>query len=694
MEWRRMKEMHIYVKGVLIVFCLSLLDLYGSCKADELSGFRRKQMQDSLLAVSQETKDTGKKIKALQELCKLNWETPMEVPYLKSLVELAGKADSMRAYYSALSSLGRYYCNINRLDSLNYWGNIVDSVTKARQETPLVKFDFLNYYCRYYLINGEYELAMNEAVMLQMLSKEKNNLTGLISSNEYLGLVYLLIGRDRDAVTAFEEALDMLKGTDWPDYELQIIPYLLIAYLHLGELDHVKSTLACFEESLEKVESCEKDFVNYPFKAKRCLLYANYLNLYVAEKNLSKARETVSLLPSYMDDSMGPDVTSVYDLAMARYYFFIKDYSQAIREIDKVLAVDYSSEPLKLKVDILKASGKTNEALKQYAELLSLVEQTNVTAFTRQLNQLRMLHDLNDKKMQEQKLLYQKRQLSEKQVQLTASVIVSCILLVLLYVLFRYSYRTRKLKNDLQRERETLIETSESLRVAKEQAEESNRLKTSFVANISHEIRTPLNAIVGFADLLPDADETDRNEYLKIIKNNTDMLLGLLSDVLDLSRLEADSFSTTLEDCDLTECCQNAMERIRHRLRPGVKLTFTISDDHFILKTDDLRLQQLLNNLLSNAVKFTEHGEVNLDCRVDRENHQVVFSVTDTGCGIPPDRREDIFDRFVKVDEFIPGAGLGLPICRTIAGRLGGTLTVDPAYDRGARFVFVHPFGE
>ncbi len=677
MERCCMKERHIYVKGVLIVFCLFLSDLYGSCRTDG------------------KTDDAGERLKALYELSRQNWETPMEPVYLKSLVELAGKVDSMGYYYSALSSLGRYYCNLNRLDSLTYWGNMVDSVTKARRETPLAKFDFLNYYCRYYLINGEYELAMNEAVMLQMLSKEKNNMTGLISSNEYLGLVYLLIGRDSDAVTAFEEALDLLKTKSKPDYELQIIPYLLIAYLHLDELDHVKSTLVRFEESLRKIESYKSDIrENYPIKAKKCLLYANYLNLYVAEKNLPKARETVSLLPSYMDESMGPDVTSVYDLAMARYYFFIKDYPQALREIDKVLAVDYSSEPLKLKVDILKAAGRTDEALKQYAELLSLVEQTNVTAFTRQLNQLRMLHDLNDKKMQEQKLLYQKRQLSEKQLQLTASILVSCILLVLLYVLFRYSNRTRKLKNDLQVERETLIETTESLRVAKEQAEESNRLKTSFVANISHEIRTPLNAIVGFADLLQDADEAERNEYLKIIKNNPDMLLGLVNDVLDLSRLESDSFSVILEDCDLSECCQNAQERIRHRVQPGVKLGFTASDDHFILKTDDLRLQQLLNNLLSNAVKFTEQGEINLDYRVDRENRQVVFTVTDTGCGIPLDKQEVIFDRFAKVNEFIPGAGLGLPIARTIAIRLGGTLTVDPDYDKGARFIFVHPFGE
>ncbi|RHJ95387.1 two-component sensor histidine kinase [Bacteroides sp. AM07-16] len=690
-----MEERNLYLKGILLAFCLFLLNANDACGAEESLELRSKQRQDSLLVISRETKDADKKISSLSALAQLDWGTPMEPFYLKSILTVAEKADSIKAYYDALSSLGRYYCNLNHLDSLTYWSNVVDSMANVRRETPAVKFDFLKYYCRYYLVNGDYELAMNEAVMLQMLAGEKENRLGLISSNEYLGLIYLLIGRDSDAVVAFEKSLELLATYNWPEYELQIIPYLLIAYFNLQDLTRLKLTLAHSEILLHKIETTGMiEEKNYPFQSKQYLLYAHYLNLYVAEKNLPKAREMVNLIPSCLDDKIRPDVTSVCYLAMSRYYSFIRDYPEALREIDKALAVDYSPEPLKLKVDILKASGKKEEALKLYAELLSLVEQTNVKAFTRQLNQLRMLHDLNDKKMQEQKLLYQKQQLSEKQVQLTASVILSCVLLVLLYILFHYFNRTRRLKNDLQLEQEVLIDTSKSLRIAKEQAEESNRLKTSFIANISHEIRTPLNAIVGFADLLQDADETDRNEYLKIIKDNTDMLLGLVSDVLDLSRLEADSFSIKLEDCDLTECCQSAQERVRHRVQPGVKLTFTASEDHFILKTDGLRLQQLLNNLLSNAVKFTEHGEVNLNCYIDRENRHVVFSVTDTGCGIPSDRQKDIFNRFVKVNEFIPGAGLGLPICCTIAARLCGTLTIDPAYDQGARFVFVHPFGE
>lgn len=180
-------------------------------------------------------------------MARLNWETPVEVGYLTQLVQLAGDVDSMIYYYDALSSLGRYYCNVNKRDSLFYWGGILDSVTKEHKDTPEELFDFLNYYCRYYLINGEYELAMNEAVRLQMLSDETGVLRGAISSNEYLGMIYLLIGRDKDAIVAFEKGLSLIKdsGGD-PSYEIQIMSYLLISYQRLNEWDKTKSVLERF----------------------------------------------------------------------------------------------------------------------------------------------------------------------------------------------------------------------------------------------------------------------------------------------------------------------------------------------------------------------------------------------------------------------------------------------------------------
>jgi len=591
--------------------------------------------------------------------------------------------------------LGRYYCSLNKLDSLLYWGGIFDSVTKVRKETPHEAFDFLNYYCRYYLNNEEYELAMNEAVRLQMLSDETGNLQGTISSNEYLGLIYIMIGRDRDAATALEKGMSLLKESGGqPDYEMQLTPFLLIAYLRLNELEKMRSLLVYYESVIHMMESEQPaKWMNYPFRQKYCFLYSYYTNLYIAEDKPKEAKKAMQQASSYVDDTNrnDPFLISVYNLAMARYYFYVKKYPEAIREIDKVLSVDYSTEPLKLKAEILKAAGKKEEALVFYDQLLTFVEQINVKAFTRQLNQLRTLHDLNEQKIQEQRLVYQKEQLSQKQTQLTVSLVFFGVLLLLFSFLLRYVYHVRKLKDDLQKERGVLIDTTDKLRIAKEQAEESNRLKSAFVANISHEIRTPLNAIVGFSGLLEDADEEERKEFIRIINNNSDLLLDLVNDVLDLSRLESGSYNLNLKECNIYACCKDVEKSVQQKIQPGVNLTLTCSEKDFVMKTDILRLQQLLLNLLTNAAKFTAQGEINLDYQVDKEKMQVIFSVTDTGCGVPPDKQESIFNRFEKVDEFKQGAGLGLPICRTIAGLFGGTLTVDPAYTGGARFIFVHP---
>lgn len=690
-----MRKKCIYVRGFFIIVNLILLSGFDYCFGMNGSENQKKSGQDSLLSVLRNTTDVKVKLKSLFELSRLNWETPEEVGYLQQLMETAAPVDSMNHYYYALSGLGRYYCNLNKLDSLLYWGGIFDSVTKVRKETPHEAFDFLNYYCRYYLNNEEYELAMNEAVRLQMLSDETGNLQGTISSNEYLGLIYIMIGRDRDAATALEKGMSLLKESGGqPDYEMQLTPFLLIAYLRLNELEKMRSLLVYYESVIHMMESEQPaKWMNYPFRQKYCFLYSYYTNLYIAEDKPKEAKKAMQQASSYVDDTNrnDPFLISVYNLAMARYYFYVKKYPEAIREIDKVLSVDYSTEPLKLKAEILKAAGKKEEALVFYDQLLTFVEQINVKAFTRQLNQLRTLHDLNEQKIQEQRLVYQKEQLSQKQTQLTVSLVFFGVLLLLFSFLLRYVYHVRKLKDDLQKERGVLIDTTDKLRIAKEQAEESNRLKSAFVANISHEIRTPLNAIVGFSGLLEDADEEERKEFIRIINNNSDLLLDLVNDVLDLSRLESGSYNLNLKECNIYACCKDVEKSVQQKIQPGVNLTLTCSEKDFVMKTDILRLQQLLLNLLTNAAKFTAQGEINLDYQVDKEKMQVIFSVTDTGCGVPPDKQESIFNRFEKVDEFKQGAGLGLPICRTIAGLFGGTLTVDPAYTGGARFIFVHP---
>lgn len=685
----------LIMRQLINVFFLFLCSVPAYCFQSGSLESRQKTKADSLAAIFREATGADKKLAAVTELGQLTWGTPAEPYYLEQQAHLAESVDSIRYYYAALANLGRYYCNAGNQDSLFYWGGILDSVTKARKEIPEASFEFLNCYCRYYLIQEEYELAMNEAVRLQLLSDETGQVKGAISSNEYLGLIYLLIGRDQDAEMALEKAWELIRQEgNQPDYEIQIISYLVIPYLRLNEPDKMQAALDSFAQLLQSMEKQKPvRWTNYPFGKKYCILYSNYLNLYVARGNRRQAEEAMQKAASYFTERNARDayMISIYNLALARYYFFIRDYPEALRQIDKVLSADYSIEPLKLKVDILKAAGRKDAALALYDDVLAFVEQSNITAFTRQLNQLRTLHDLNEKKMQEKNLLHQKEQLKQKQRQLTISFIFCGVLVVLFYFLFRYANHIRKLKNDLQKEREVLLETTENLRIAKEQAEESNRLKSAFVANISHEIRTPLNAIVGFSDLLEEADEEERSEFIRIIHNNTDLLLELVNDVLDLSRLDSDAFNLHLHDCDVYTCCVKALESVQGRIQPGVRLSLTCSDEAFAMKTDEVRLQQLLLNLLTNAAKFTEQGEIILDYRVEHEHERVVFSVTDTGCGIPPEKQEGIFNRFEKVNDFKQGAGLGLPICRMIADRFGGTITVDSSYTQGARFVFVHP---
>ena len=229
------------------------------------------------------------------------------------------------------------------------------------------------------------------------------------------------------------------------------------------------------------------------------------------------------------------------------------------------------------------------------------------------------------------------------------------------------------------------------LRMARDKAEESNKLKSAFLANMSHEIRTPLNAIVGFSSLLvePSTDAKEREEYSSIIRNNTDLMLNLVNDVLDLSRMETGDLHFNIKDYPLLECCQMALESVRYRMPDGVKLTFSPAGEPIVVHVDNLRLQQLLTNLLTNAAKFTEKGEINLSFQLAPDREKVCIAVTDTGAGIPLEKQAAVFNRFEKLDDYKPGAGLGLSICLLIAERLNGSLSIDSSYTDGARFVLI-----
>ena len=236
-----------------------------------------------------------------------------------------------------------------------------------------------------------------------------------------------------------------------------------------------------------------------------------------------------------------------------------------------------------------------------------------------------------------------------------------------------------------------LKETEKELIQARDKAETMDRLKSAFLANMSHEIRTPLNAIVGFSDLLVDAEDLDeRKEYIKIVRENNDLLLQLISDILDLSKIEAGTFEFTNGDVDVNMMCEDIVLSMQMKVKGDVKLIFDTNLPHYHIMSDRNRLHQVISNFVNNAIKFTSEGSICVGYELKGE--ELEFYVKDTGVGIDKQHQNSVFERFVKLDSFVHGTGLGLSICQSIVEQLGGKIGVDSELGKGSRFWFTHPY--
>ena len=237
-----------------------------------------------------------------------------------------------------------------------------------------------------------------------------------------------------------------------------------------------------------------------------------------------------------------------------------------------------------------------------------------------------------------------------------------------------------------------LKETEQKLIIARDKAEELDRLKSAFLANMSHEIRTPLNAIVGFSSLLAETDSrNERQEYIKIVQENNELLLQLISDILDLSKIEAGTFNFVYTNVDVNETCAEIIKSMSMKVSKGVELIFEEPFPECYIYTDKNRFTQVISNFINNALKFTQQGSITLG--YEQVSHQKIkFYVRDTGMGIPEEKQKSIFERFVKLNTFVQGTGLGLSICKSIVSQMGGEIGVDSTEGVGSCFWFTHPY--
>lgn len=286
-----------------------------------------------------------------------------------------------------------------------------------------------------------------------------------------------------------------------------------------------------------------------------------------------------------------------------------------------------------------------------------------------------------------------KKEMRMRSISLAAAV---CVVLIIIGLEYHHFRKSIALAKNLKKSNAKLVNNMAELKVANDEAQESDRLKTVFVQNISHELRTPLNAIVGFSQVLTEMDnqinEKEKADIIRQVTDNSQLLTTLINDILDLARVESGKLDINIAAVKVNDLCRSVINSSRSRLSQGVDLIFQsdFSDD-FAIFSDAQRITQVLANMITNAEKNTSHGSITLSCQTADTPGMILFTVTDTGIGIPKERRDEIFQRFGKLDTFKQGLGLGLALSDAIIKTLGGKIGIDTEYTDGARFFFTLP---
>lgn len=536
-----------------------------------------------------------------------------------------------------------------------------------------------------YTLRGDISLATNRAQLMYEEAKATDYQFGMVVANQAIGDAYNTIANMGDkALESYQDALTELSNiSDQHPYRAQLLLKMSNVLQRKGRLEEAEK----IQEELEKILYQEPD---YPTDFFFCIEKTNFA---ISHGHLSQ---------DYLDEAniWLHKMDSIYQLHPEKFYRFHLDYTTAAYyramgnwdkqywkqalDIYSKLQAEYSGNKRSTyyrwtsleKIYLCKIQGMAMEACRIYQELYPPIDTLASQSYIRQINTIKAKYQV-DKAETASNNEYNK---------IITSILVGTMALVTLFVLLAIL---------LKRQREKVKLSTQKLATSRINAENAMRAKSVFLSNMSHEIRTPLNALSGFSSLLTEEglDDETRRQCNEVIQQNSELLLKLINDVIDLSSLEFGKLQFCIAQHDAVSICRNVIDTVNKVKQTQAELTFTTELEEMPIETDDSRLQQVLINLLINATKFTPQGSIVLKLEKETDD-TVLFTVTDTGCGIPKDKQANIFQRFEKLNENAQGSGLGLSICQLIIEHIGGQIWIDSEYAEGSRFCFTHPISQ
>ena len=535
-----------------------------------------------------------------------------------------------------------------------------------------------------YTLRGDISLATNRAQLMYEEAKATDYQFGMVVANQAIGDAYTIANMGDKALESYQDALTELSNiSDQHPYRAQLLLKMSNVLQRKGRLEEAEKIL----EELEKILYQEPD---YPTDFFFCIEKTNFA---ISHGHLSQ---------DYLDEAniWLHKMDSIYQLHPEKFYRFHLDYTTAAYyramgnwdkqywkqalDIYSKLQAEYSGNKRSTyyrwtsleKIYLCKIQGMAMEACRIYQELYPPIDTLASQSYIRQINTIKAKYQV-DKAETASNNEYNK---------IITSILVGTMALVTLFVLLAIL---------LKRQREKVKLSTQKLATSRINAENAMRAKSVFLSNMSHEIRTPLNALSGFSSLLTEEglDDETRRQCNEVIQQNSELLLKLINDVIDLSSLEFGKLQFCIAQHDAVSICKNVIDTVNKVKQTQAELTFTTELEEMPIETDDSRLQQVLINLLINATKFTPQGSIVLKLEKETDD-TVLFTVTDTGCGIPKDKQANIFQRFEKLNENVQGSGLGLSICQLIIEHIGGQIWIDSEYTEGSRFCFTHPISQ